>query len=108
METGVAAVTSIRCLGLEDVAQNSESLCYHGLPLTQLPHTTVLCVQGDRTRDKEYLIYLGITLDRRITFDAGISRLSPRMKRVATLLGHLFKNIGGRNKVICRHCTCVI
>ena len=52
METGVAAVTSIRCFGLGDVAQNSESLCFHGLPLTQLPHTTVLCVQGDRTRDK--------------------------------------------------------
>ena len=77
METGVAAVTIIRCLGLEDVAQISESLCFHGLPLTQLPHTTVFCVQGDRTRDKEYLIYLGITLNRRITFDARLSRLSP-------------------------------
>ena len=108
METGVAAVTSIRCFGLGDLAQNSESLCFHGLPLTQLPHTTVLCVQGDGTRDKEYRIYLGIILNRRITFDVGLSRLSPRVKRVAILLGHLFKNIGGRNKVICRHYTCVV
>ena len=63
METGVAVVTSIRCLRLEDVAQVSESLCFHGLPLTQLPHKNRLCVQGDRTRDNEYLMYLSITLD---------------------------------------------
>ena len=55
MGTGVAAVASIRCLDLEDVAQKSESLCFHGLPLTQLPYKTRLCVQGDRPRDNEYV-----------------------------------------------------
>ena len=93
LETGVAAVTSIRCRGLEDVAQKSESLCFHGLPLTQLPHKTRLCVRGDRTRDNEYLMYLDITLYGRLNFDARLSRLLPRVKRIATHLGRLFKNI---------------
>ena len=52
-------------------------------------------------------MYLGITLDGRLNFDARLSRLSPRVKTVATPMGHLFKNIGGPNKVICRHYTCV-
>ena len=103
----MAAVTSTRCRGLEDGAQKSESLCFHGLPLTQFPRKTRLCVLGDHTRDNEYLMYLGITLDGRLNFDARISRLLPRVKRVATLLGRLFKNIGGTNKVICCHYTCV-
>ena len=107
MKTGVAAVTSIRCLGLEDIAQKSEYLCFHGLPLTQPQHKAILCVQGDRTRDKEYLIYLGITLDGRLNFDARLSRLSPRVKRVATLLGRLFKNIGRPNKVTFCHYKCI-
>ena len=91
LETGVVAVTSIRCRGLEDIVQKSESLCFHGLPLTQLPHKT--CVRGDRTRDNEYLMYLGITLYGRLNFDARLSRLLPRVKRIATPLGRLFKNI---------------
>ena len=99
MERGVAAVTSIRCLGIE-------SLCFHGLPLTQLSHRTRLWVQGER--DKEYLIYLGMTVDGRLNFDPLLCRLSPRVKRVAKPMSHLFKNIGGPNKVICRHYTCVI
>ena len=103
----MAAVTSIRCRGLEDVVQKSESLCFHGLPLTQLQHKIRLCVQDDRTRDNEYLMYLGITLYGRLNFDARLSRLLHRVKRVATLLGQLFKNIGGPNRVICRHYTCV-
>ena len=107
METGVAAVTSIRCLRLEDVAQESESLCFHGLPLTQLPHKNRLCVQGDRKHDNEYLMYPGITLDERFNFNARLSCLSPRVKRVATLLGRLFKNIGPPNNVICHHYICV-
>ena len=107
METGVAAVTSIRCLRLEDVAQESESFCFHGLPLTQLPHKNRLCVQGDRTHDNEYLMYPGITLDGGFNFHARLSRLSPRVKRAVTLLGRLFKNIGRPNKVICRRYTCV-
>ena len=101
LETGVAAVTSIRCRGLEDVAQKSESLCFHGLSLTQLPHKTRLCVQGDRTRGNEYLMYLGITLYGRFNFNARLSRLSLRV------MVRLFKNIGRPNKVICRHYTCV-
>ena len=44
----------------------SESLCFHGLPLTQLPHKNRFCVHGDRTRDNEYLMYLSITLDASI------------------------------------------
>ena len=103
----MAAVTSIRCLRLEDVAQVSESLCFHGLPLTQLPHKNRLRVQGDRTRDNEYLMYLSITQDGRFYFNARLSRLSPRVKRAVTLLGRLFKNIGRPNKVICRRYTCV-
>ena len=87
----MAAVTSIRCRGLEGVAQKSESLCFHGL--TQLPHKTRLCVRGDRTRDNEYLMYLDITLYGRLNFDARLSRLLPRVKRIATPLGHLLKNI---------------
>ena len=107
METGVAAVTSIRCLRLEDVAQESESLCFHGLPLTQLPHKNSLCVQGDRTHDNEYLMYPGITLDGRFNFNGRLSCLSPRVKRVTTLLGRQFKNIRRPNKVICSHYKCV-
>ena len=68
----------------------------------------MLCVQGARTHDKDYLIYRGITLDGRLNFDARLSRLSTRVKRVATILCRLFKNIGRLNNVICRHYTCVI
>ena len=71
-------------------------------PFTQLPHKNRLCVQGDRTRDNEYVIYLGITLDGRFNFNSRLSRLSPRV------LVRLFKNIGRPNKVICGHYTCVI
>ena len=106
METGVAAVTSIRCLRLEDHAQVYETLCFHGLPLTQLPHKNRLCVQGDRKRDNEYLMYLVITLDGRFNFNARLSCLSPSVKRVAIFLGRLFKNIRRPNKVICLHYTC--
>ena len=73
METEVAAETSIRFLRLEDVAQVFESLCFHGLPLTQLPHKNRFCVHGDRTRDNEYLMYLSITLDASILMLAFIA-----------------------------------